>query len=128
MRACLGWFNSGEDAVDPVIKAAIAQLWFVIIHPFDDGNGRIARAISDQALARSEHCAQRFYSMSAQIVKERQAYYDILEATQKGCLDITSWLAWFRLSRSRCRWRANDAGSPPTQGALLGASCWWRVQ
>jgi Fic family protein len=120
MRAFLGWFNSGEDAVDPVIKAAIAQLWFVIIHPFDDGNGRIARAISDQALARSELCAQRFYSMSAQIVKERQAYYDILEATQKGCLDITSWLAWFL----GCLDRAVD-GAQTTLAALLHKARFW---
>jgi Fic family protein len=95
MLAFLDWFNSGDDAIDPVLKAGIAHLWFVTIHPFDDGNGRIARAITDQALARSEHSAQRFYSMSAQIRKERQAYYDILEATQKGGLDVTPWLEWF---------------------------------
>ena len=96
MQAFLAWFN-GDDAVatDPVIKAAIAHLWFVTIHPFDDGNGRIARAIADQTLARSENCAQRFYSMSAQIRQERGAYYDILESTQKGDLEITRWFAWF---------------------------------
>ena len=73
----------------------VAHLWFVTIHPFDDGNGRIARAIADLTLARSEKSAQRFYSMSAQIREERKAYYDILEATQKGDLDITPWLEWF---------------------------------
>jgi Fic family protein len=94
MRAFLAWFN-GSDVVDLVLKAGIAHLWFVTIHPFDDGNGRIARAITDMALARSEQIAQRFYSMSSQIRQERKAYYDILEATQKGNLDITDWLDWF---------------------------------
>jgi Fic family protein len=93
-KVFLDWFN-GEAAIDPVLKAAVAHLWFVTIHPFDDGNGRIARTIADMALARSEGTAQRFYSMSAQIRQERNAYYDILERTQKGDLDITSWLEWF---------------------------------
>ena len=78
-----------------MLKAAVAHLWFVTIHPFEDGNGRIARAIADQQLARSENSAQRFYSMSAQIRQERNAYYDILEATQKDDLNITPWLEWF---------------------------------
>jgi Fic family protein len=90
----LSWLESEID-LDPVQKAAIAHLWFVTIHPFDDGNGRIARAVADLVLARSEQSAQRFYSMSAQIRIERQAYYDTLEATQKGNLDITAWLSWF---------------------------------
>jgi Fic family protein len=94
MKAFLDWFN-GEAAIDLVLKAAVAHLWFVTIHPFDDGNGRIARTIADMVLARSEGTAQRFYSMSAQIRQERSAYYDILESTQKGDLDITSWLEWF---------------------------------
>jgi Fic family protein len=94
MSAFLKWFNH-EAVLDPVLKAALAHLWFVTIHPFDDGNGRIARAIADMALARSEQSAQRFYSMSAQIRLERNAYYDVLEATQKGDLDITVWLEWF---------------------------------
>ena len=81
--------------MDPVIKAAIAHLWFVTIHPFDDGNGRIARAIADMQLARAEGSPQRFYSMSAQIRLERNRYYEILEETQKGDLDITEWLLWF---------------------------------
>jgi Fic family protein len=92
MRVLLDWFNSGGD---PVIKAAVAHLWFLTIHPFGDGNGRIARAIADMALARSERSAQRFYSMSAQIRRERVAYYAALEAAQHGDLDITPWLEWF---------------------------------
>ncbi|RAI43301.1 Fic family protein [Rhodoplanes roseus] len=94
MGAFLDWFDGGA-AIDPVLKAGVAHLWFVTVHPFDDGNGRIARAIADMALARSERSAQRFYSMSAQIRLERRAYYDMLEATQKGDLDITPWLTWF---------------------------------
>src|SRR5229473_1680527 len=94
MKSFLAWFGT-EDNIDPVIKAALAHLWFVTIHPFDDGNGRIARAIADMSLARSEESSQRFYSMSAQIRLERKAYYDMLEATQKGDLDITAWLEWF---------------------------------
>ena len=94
MRAFLAWFNHG-DSIDPVLKAAVAHLWFVTIHPFEDGNGRIARAIADMALARSDQSPRRFYSMSAQIRVERKAYYDMLEATQKGELDITGWLEWF---------------------------------
>jgi Fic family protein len=120
MRAFLAWFNSDEGAIDPVIKAGIAHLWFVTIHPFDDGNGRIARAIADQALARSESCAQRFYSMSAQIRQERSAYYDILERTQKGGLDITSWLAWFL----GCLHRAFD-GAETTLAAVLSKARFW---
>lgn len=94
MAAFLEWFEQKSKA-DPVLKAAIAHLWFVTIHPFEDGNGRIARAIADMALARSEGSAQRFYSMSTQIQQERNTYYDQLEATQKGDLDITLWLSWF---------------------------------
>lgn len=88
------WFN-GPDEMDPVIKAAVAHIWFVTIHPFDDGNGRIARAIADLQLARADGVEQRFYSMSSQIRKERNANYNILEETQKGNLDITGWLEWF---------------------------------
>ncbi len=94
MKAFLTWYNT-EEKIDPVIKAALAHLWFVTIHPFEDGNGRIARAIADMALARSENSPQRFYSMSAQIRIERKDYYDMLENTQKGELDITAWLEWF---------------------------------
>ncbi|SHM52914.1 Fic family protein [Mucilaginibacter sp. OK098] len=94
MDLFLKWFNEGQH-LDPVIKAGIAHLWFVTIHPFDDGNGRITRAITDMQLAKADKSTQRFYSMSAQIEKERNAYYDILESTQKGNLDITAWLLWF---------------------------------
>lgn len=94
MQAFLQWFN-GETTIDPVLKAAVAHLWFVTIHPFDDGNGRIARAIADLQLARADNSRQRFYSMSAQIRIERNAYYTVLETTQKGSLDITGWLQWF---------------------------------
>jgi Fic family protein len=94
MRAFLRWFNA-SDGTDLVMKAGIAHLWFVTIHPFDDGNGRIARALTDLLLARSEKTSQRFYSMSAQIQAERNEYYRLLEATQKGALDITPWMSWF---------------------------------
>lgn len=94
MQRFLDWFES-EVPIDPVLKAAIAHIWFVTIHPFDDGNGRIARAVADLALARSEGTSQRFYSMSARLRVERGAYYETLEATQKGDLDITPRLLWF---------------------------------
>ncbi|MDF1573988.1 MAG: Fic family protein [Bacteroidales bacterium] len=94
MLRFLNWFNS-DDKTDLVIKAAIAHLWFVTIHPFEDGNGRITRALSDMILARADKSNQRFYSMSAQIRKERRGYYEILEKTQKGNLDITEWITWF---------------------------------
>lgn len=95
IKLFLQWFNSTKIKIDPLIKAAIAHLWFVTLHPFDDGNGRIARAVTDMALARAENEANRFYSMSTQIRKERKSYYQILERTQKGCLDISEWLLWF---------------------------------
>ncbi len=120
MRAFLHWFNNGSEPVDPVLKAAIAHLWFVTIHPFDDGNGRIARAIADMALARSEKSPQRFYSMSAQIREERKAYYDILEATQKGDLDITDWLEWFLA----CLDRAFDGAETILATVLKKAQFW----
>ncbi|MGZ3932065.1 MAG: Fic family protein [Bacteroidia bacterium] len=94
MKAFIRWFNS-EDKLDPVLKAALAHLWFVTVHPFDDGNGRIARAIADMQLARADGSSRRFYSMSSQIRKERKKYYDILEKTQKGNLDVTEWMLWF---------------------------------
>jgi Fic family protein len=94
MKKFLEWFEK-DNSTNLVLKAGVAHLWFVTIHPFDDGNGRIARAIADMVLARSEKTPQRFYSMSAQIRQERNAYYEILEATQGGDLDITRWLEWF---------------------------------
>ena len=119
MKAFVDWFNGPHDT-DPVIKAAIAHLWFVTIHPFDDGNGRMARAIADMALARSENSSQRFYSMSAQIRQERKAYYDILEATQKGELDITAWLEWFL----DCLDRAFDRADTILASVLRKARFW----
>lgn len=94
MDIFLQWFNK-SDKMDLVLKAAVAHLWFVTIHPFDDGNGRIGRAIGDLLLTRSENSPRRFYSLSGQIQKERKSYYAILEKTQKGNLDITAWLEWF---------------------------------
>jgi Fic family protein len=94
MRLFFDWFNL-EQNTDSVLKSAITHLWFVTLHPFEDGNGRIARALSDMLLARSDEQSYRFYSMSAQIRKERNSYYNILEKTQKNGLNITSWLEWF---------------------------------
>lgn len=88
------WFNVDQQD-DPLIKAGLAHLWFVTLHPFEDGNGRIARAIGDMALTRMEKSSQRYYSMSAQIQLERKDYYNMLEATQKGAMDVTNWLEWF---------------------------------
>ena len=119
MSAFLKWFEA-QAALDPVLKAAMAHLWFVTIHPFDDGNGRIARAIADMALARSEQSPQRFYSMSAQIRLERKAYYDILESTQKGDLEITGWLEWFL----NCLERAIE-GAESTLAGVLGKARFW---
>ena len=121
MGTFLKWFNE-EQPTDPVVKAAIAHLWFVTIHPFDDGNGRIARAIADMSLARSDDSSQRFYSMSAQIRIERNAYYDTLEATQKGTLDVTDWLEWF-LS---CLNRSFD-NSSSILANVLEKSRFWQV-
>jgi Fic family protein len=121
MQAFLTWFN-GEVDIDPVLKAGVAHLWFVTIHPFDDGNGRIARAIADMALARSENSTQRFYSMSAQIREERKAYYNILEATQKDSLNITAWLDWFL----GCLGRAIN-GAETTLAAVMHKARFWEV-
>ncbi len=120
MSAFLDWFNASANGLDPVLKAGIAHLWFVTIHPFEDGNGRIARAIADLALARSENSAQRFYSMSAQIRQERNAYYDVLERTQKGTLDITPWLLWFL----DCLDRAFDGAESILANVLRKARFW----
>lgn len=119
MTAFLAWFN-GEQGIDSVLKAGVAHLWFLTIHPFDDGNGRIARAIADMQLARSEQSPQRFYSMSARIRQERKGYYEILEATQKGDLDITAWLAWFLA----CLSRAFDDTENILAGVLGKARFW----
>ena len=120
--AFLAWFE-GKDPIDPVLKAGIAHLWFVTVHPFDDGNGRIARAIADMALARSENSSQRFYSMSAQIRQERNAYYRILETTQKGTLDVTRWMEWFL----GCLGRAIDGAQVLLNAVLRKARFWERI-
>ncbi len=122
MTAFLSWFETAAP-IDPVLKAAIAHLWFVTLHPFDDGNGRIARAIADMALARSERSPQRFYSMSAQIRLERKTYYDLLEATQKGDLDISAWLEWFLA----CLGRAFE-GAETTLAKVLTKARFWEAQ
>ena len=116
----LTWANEPQDKTDAVLRAGLAHLWFVTIHPFDDGNGRIARAIADWRLARSENSAQRFYSMSAQIRQERSDYYDILERTQKGTLDVTPWMEWFL----GCLGRAFDR-TETTLGAVLRKARFW---
>lgn len=113
------WFNR-RDETDPILRAGIAHLWFVTIHPFEDGNGRIARAITDMVLARSENSPQRFYSMSAQIRDERNDYYDILEKTQKRTIDITRWLDWFLA----CLGHAFDNAENALQ-AVLSKSLFW---
>jgi Fic family protein len=120
MQEFLDWFN-GADDTDPVLRAALAHLWFVTIHPFEDGNGRIARAIADMSLSRSEESTQRFYSMSAQIRLERKAYYDILESTQKGDLDITPWMEWFL----GCLDRAFD-GAEETLAVVFKKADFWK--
>lgn len=121
MRSFLDWFDQ-DVSLDPVLKAGIAHLWFVTIHPFEDGNGRIARAIADQMLARSEQSPQRFYSMSAQIRLERNRYYSILEDTQKGDLDITPWLQWFL----GCLDRAFDGSEAILASVMTKARFWER--
>jgi Fic family protein len=105
MDAFLEWFNA-PMAIDPVMKAGVAHFRFVTIHPFEDGNGRIARAIADMALARADGRPERFYSMSAQIEAERRAYYEVLEDSQKGGMDITPWLKWFLECLGRALTRA----------------------
>src|SRR5690606_12202086 len=91
----LTWLNDTTSKEPALVRAGLGHLWFVTLHPFDDGNGRIARAIGDLLLTRADGSSQRFYSLSAQIHRERKAYYDILEQTQKGGMDVTAWLAWF---------------------------------
>jgi Fic family protein len=121
VAAFLAWFD-GDDAPEGLLRAGLAHLWFVTIHPFEDGNGRLARAIADQALARSEGSGRRFYSMSSQIQKERAGYYDMLERTQKGTLDVTAWLIWF-LGRLAA---AIDSAEQTCAGVLQKASFWQR--
>jgi Fic family protein len=123
MRQFLEWFNT-DSATEPVLKAALAHLWFVTIHPFDDGNGRIARAIADMSLARSEGSPQRFYSMSAQIREERGEYYRILEHTQRGTMEITPWMEWFL----GCLTRAIEGAQTALSGVVAKARYWERLR
>ena len=119
MAQFLKWFNN-EANLDPVLKSAIAHLWFVTIHPFDDGNGRIARAIADMQLSRADNNQQRFYSMSSQIRIEKSAYYEMLEKNQKGTLDITGWLDWFLGCLDRAL-----ANTDKTLSAVLKKAHFW---
>ncbi|MBT2299540.1 Fic family protein [Variovorax paradoxus] len=120
MARFLEWFELSRGG-DPLVHAGLAHLWFVTLHPFDDGNGRIARAVGDMALARAEGSSQRFYSLSAQIQRERKDYYEMLERTQKGAMDVTPWLAWFL----GCLLRAVE-GAEASLSAVLGKSRFWQ--
>jgi Fic family protein len=120
MRRFLGAYNVVDANMSGVCHAALMHLWFITIHPFEDGNGRIARALTDMALAASEASPQRFYSMSAQIKKEQSAYYEVLERTQRGNLDVTEWLLWF----CACLGRAIDSSTTTTVNVLDKARFW----
>jgi len=115
----LDWYNNCET-IDPVLKAGVAHFWFVTIHPFDDGNGRIARTIADMALAKADGTSERFYSMSTEIEIERKEYYDQLEAAQHGSLDITTWLSWF----INCMGRSIDATNVMLKSVMGKAQLW----
>jgi Fic family protein len=123
MAAFLAWFNSSEK-IEPLIKAGLAHLSFVTIHPFSDGNGRIARAIAEMSLARLEKSAQRFYSMSSQIREQRRSYYQILENTQKGGMDVTDWLTWFL----DCLGHAIEKANMLTGSVLEKDAFWQRLK
>lgn len=121
MQKFLNWFNS-KSKTDGLIRAAVAHFWFVTIHPFEDGNGRIARAITDLALAQDEAILKRCYSLSSQISKDRDAYYGILEKSQKGNLDITEWLIWFLKTFVR----ATESAQAAINRAMLVGNFWKR--
>lgn len=121
MDKFLDWFNN-DNSLDPVLKAAIAHFWFIIIHPFDDGNGRIGRAITDMLLARAEGSGERFYSMSSQILAERKRYYEILQKVQYSSGDITEWIDWFL----HCLKNAMLATEGATKNILYKAEFWKR--
>jgi len=122
VSAFLNWFEAADE-IDPVLKAGIAHFWFVTIHPFEDGNGRISRAIADMALARAEGTPERFYSMSTQIEAEKKQYYLNLEQSQKGGTDITSWLEWFL----GCLGRAVAGAEAGLASVLRKAKTWERI-
>jgi Fic family protein len=123
MQRFVDWFN-GDTTMEPVLKAALAHLWFVTVHPFDDGNGRIARAVSDMSMARSEGSSQRFYSMSAQIREERGEYYAILERTQNETMDVTAWMEWFL----GCLTRAIEGAQTGLSGVIEKARYWEKLR
>jgi Fic family protein len=118
----IDWFNGPSRELDPLLRAGIAHLWFVTLHPFDDGNGRLTRALTDLALAQGEHQAIRFYAMSASILDNRQSYYQILESSQKGTLDITQWLTWFLQTLL-----ASIAQALTTIDRVLGQTRFWQT-
>jgi Fic family protein len=120
MKKFLSWYEDRGTGAEPLIKAGLAHLYFVTIHPLEDGNGRITRAITEMSLARLENSAQRFYSMSSQIREERKSYYEILESTQKGDLDVTEWLVWFL----DCLGRAIGKTKNLTAGVLAKDAFW----
>jgi Fic family protein len=123
MDKFLDWFNH-DQAIDPAMKAAIAHFWFIIIHPFDDGNGRIGRAITDMLLARAEGSGERFYSMSGQILIERKQYYEVLQKVQRSSGDITKWLEWFL----QCLKNAMNSTENTTERILRKAKFWQQHQ
>ena len=123
MEAFLAWLAGGKNDTDPVIRAGIAHLWFVTIHPFEDGNGRIARAIGDRALACADGTPDRFYSLSSQIEAERKQYYNQLEAQQRSTPDITDWLSWFL----DCLGRAISNAEITLGNVLFKAQLWDRI-
>lgn len=123
MTKFLDWFNN-DNTLDPVMKAAIAHFWFIIIHPFDDGNGRIGRAITDMLLARAEGSGERFYSMSSQILTERKRYYQVLQKVQHSSGDITEWIEWFL----NCLKNAMLASEHTTDKVLHKAEFWKRYE
>ena len=118
-EAFIAWLE-GDDGADPVLRAGLAHFWFVTVHPFEDGNGRVARAIADMALARADGTSDRFYSLSSQIESERQDYYDQLELQQCGTLDVTGWLEWFL----DCLGRAVDGAEVALNSVLFKARLW----
>ena len=123
MAAFLSWFNQKKGSVDPVLRAGVAHFWFVTIHPFEDGNGRMARAIGDMAMAQADGTRDRFYSLSGQIESERKDYYRQLERQQRGTPDITNWLAWFL----DCLGRAIENAEEALESVLFKAQFWERL-
>lgn len=122
MQRFLVWFNTGSLSMEGILRAAVTHLWFVTIHPFDDGNGRIARALTDMALAQDDRQPARYFSLSTQIMADRSGYYDILETTQKGDCDVTAWLTWFLDCYARSIRRSEEL----LDGVFLRAEFWQR--